>query len=425
MVYKDNRVSTPSPARPPNRTEASAGPTNIRVHYDHITSDSQLKDFCSASQEASSIAFDTEFISEHTYRPQLCLLQVAVKDRLAVVDPQAVEDLSPFWQLLAGDGHESLAHAGREEFLFCFRSTGQRPHNLFDVQLAAGLVGMEYPASYGSLISQLLDKQLAKGETRTDWRRRPLSQHQLEYALQDVTYLRPLRDILHHRLEQMGRLNWMSEEMSAWQDGIEAYEQHEQWRRLSGISGLGQHALSIARELWRWRDDEAKRRDCPPRRVLRDDLIVELARRGSADPKRIRSLRGMERRDLDRHMSNIVSAIERAKSMPDKQLPTLRRRRAPRRLNLLGQFLNTALTSICRNVSIAPVLVGTVEDVRDLVAYRLELDEAPQQQPLLARGWRAEIVGSRIDQLLDGKLAIRVVDPHAEDPLIFEPRPDE
>src|SRR5207244_2461404 len=148
---------------------------------------------------SGAIAFDTEFVSEDSYRPDLCLVQVAAAGKLAVIDPHAVEDLAPFWNLLAAEGHETIVHAGREEFRFCRRAIGRRPARLFDIQLAAALIGLEYPAAYGTLISRLLGQRLGKGETRTDWRKRPLTPVQLEYALQDVIYLEPLRDLIHER----------------------------------------------------------------------------------------------------------------------------------------------------------------------------------------------------------------------------------
>ncbi len=172
--------------------------------YDHITSDQELEQFCQDLAAESTIAFDTEFVSEYSYRPQLCLIQVAAGDRLAVIDPQTVRDMKPFWQLLASEGHDTIVHAGREELLFCLGSVGRTPWRMFDIQIAAGLVGFEYPAGYGSLMFKLLGQRLQKGETRTDWRRRPLSDGQIEYALDDVRCLGMMATKLRARLELLG-----------------------------------------------------------------------------------------------------------------------------------------------------------------------------------------------------------------------------
>lgn len=387
-----------------------------------ITTAAALSQFCTDLRTADAIAFDTEFVSEHTYRSELCLVQVAARGQLAVIDAVAVGDVTPFWDVIATDGHESIVHAGREELVFCLDATGRRPARLFDIQIAAGLAGYEYPAGYGSLLFKLLGQQLHKGETRTDWRRRPLSPHQIEYALDDVRHLHAMRDKLHSRLSQLGRLEWMQAEMQAWQDEVDDYRSRERWRRVSGLAGLSNRSLAIVRELWRWRDAEAERRDLPPRRVLRDDLIIELAKRRTADVKQIKALRGMERGDLQRLLPKLSEAIDRAVQLPETDLPRTERRETPNQINMLGQFLSSALTSICRSAEIAPAIVGTASDVRDLIAFRLGYDVGGT--PSLAQGWRAKVVGQIIDDLLAGKLSIRIADPLSDEPLVFEPTRD-
>lgn len=393
------------------------------MNYEFVTTEGQLRGFCDSVRAAPILAFDTEFVSEDSYQPELCLIQLAAAGRLAIVDPLEIGDLAPLWQLLTEPGRETLVHAGREEFRFCLRYARTRPHRWFDVQIAAGLVGMEYPASYGNLAGRLLGKSLDKGETRTDWRRRPLTEHQLQYALQDVADLEAIRNVLHLRLSKLGRLSWLDEELAAWQEDLEAYEAGEKWRRMGGLSGLSPRSLAVVRELWLWRDGEAQRRDCPPRRVLRDDLIIELAKRQTADVRRIRAVRGMERGDLARYLPKIGQAVEKAMGLADRELPRLERKTTRQQLNLLGQFLSTALGSICRSAEVAPSLAGTAQDVRDLIAYRLNLGGfAPGEVPLLARGWRSEVVGQVIDHLLAGDVAIRIADPLADEPLAFERR---
>ena len=393
------------------------------MQYEHIIDDRQLVDFCRSVAAAKTIAFDTEFVSEDTYRPELCLIQVAADEHLAVVDSLAVKDLTPYWELLAAPGHTTVVHAGREEFRFCQFAIDRRPHELFDVQIAAALVGLEYPASYNSLLARLLGKTLEKGETRTDWRRRPLTSQQMEYALQDVLHLAALRDVIADKLEQLGRREWLTAEMTLWQQELEDFELSERWRRTSGIAGLSPRMLAIVRELWLWRDAEAERRNWPPKRILRDDLIVELARRQSADPKRIGAVRGMERGDIQRHMPQLIRCAAHALALPPDEWPRPASRSGRPQLNVLGQFLNSALGSICRAAQVSPSLVGSVDDVRDLIAHRLGLAGSDDNgtPPSLATGWRAEVVGHVIDELLTGKLQIRIADPLSDEPLAFVP----
>lgn len=388
------------------------------MNYAYLASDSAVRDFCAHIADARLIAFDTEFVSEDRYHPQLCLIQVAAGGQLAIVDPLTVEDLSPFWRLVASEGHTSVVHAGREEFRFSRRAISARPANLFDTQIASGLVGLDYPASYGTLLQKLLGQTLGKGETRTNWRRRPLSRRQLEYALQDVIYLEPLHDCLSERLEKLGRRSWLTDELTAWQDQLEREESTERWRRVSGISGLSRRQLAILHELWRWRDRQARARDIPSRRVLRDDLMLELARRASADEQRIRALRGMDWRKLQRSVPEISQCIAHALSLPDEDCPRTGPKTSRPQYNLLGQFLATAVSSMARAANVAPGLIGSVQDVRDLVAYHLGYD--PHNVPALACGWRSQVVGQVIHRLLDGDLTIRITNPKSEQPLSFE-----
>ena len=391
------------------------------MDYEHITSQRQLTDFCNSLHDAPLIGFDTEFVSEDTYRPDLCLIQVAAGNRLAVIDPKSVEDVTPFWRLITSPEHETIVHAGREEFRFCFAATGQRPNNLLDVQIAAALIGLEYPAAYGTLVRKLLNSTLRKGETRSNWRHRPLSERQLEYALDDVVYLEPLRNALVKQIEKLRRRTWLASEMSDWQASVEHAESVERWRRVSGIANLSSRSLAIVRELFHWRDEEASRRDRPARRILRDDLIVELAKRQSADPKRINAVRGMERRELKNQYTQLAKCVERALSLADSECPRPHARSRKQQLNALGQFLTTALGSISRGAHVAPGLVGTSQDVRDLVSHHLGLEKF-DEPPILATGWRAEVVGQQIEKLIKGELCLRISDPLSDHPLAFEPR---
>lgn len=390
------------------------------VSYDNITTDRQLRQFCRRLAQRRSIAFDTEFVSERTYRPLLCLVQIEADGQLAMIDALAVGDMTPFWEVIAEPGHQTIVHAGRGEVEFCLQAVGRPPAELVDVQITAGLAGIEYPAGFGTLMSRLLGESTKKAETRTDWRRRPLSSRQIEYALDDVRYLPPIWEALRQRIEKLGRQAWLAEEMAAWQQRIcEAFTQ-ERWQRVSGNSGLSSRSLAVLRELWRWREAEAQRRDCPVRRVLRDDLMVELARRKTASLKRIQAVRGLDRGDLKRQLPRIAECIQRALELPEADCPKTMHRGRMAQLSELGQFLYAALASLCRQGHLSPGLVGTPSDIRELISYRIDADRH-RQPPSLARGWRAEFIGRSLDDLLAGKATIRIVDPLADHPLVVEP----
>jgi ribonuclease D len=387
------------------------------VSYRIITRNADLERWCQAHTGAPRLAYDTEFVSEHTYRPVLCLVQVAVPGEVAVIDPLSCDDLSPFWEWVAAPGHETVVHAGREEVLFCLGATGRQPHQLLDVQIAAGLVGAEYPAGYSNLLSRILGITAHKHETRTDWRKRPLSRQQLDYAADDVRHLLPLWDEVASRLERLDRMAWLISEMSDWRRDLDVSRGEDRWRRVVGGS-LSRRGLSIVQAIWTWREERALRRNLPPRRILRDDLILELARRGTADVRRIRALRGLERGDLRESIPEVAGRIAEALALPESECPEF-----PVVVNLppmsvTVQFIGAALASLCRRAQIAPSLMGTASDVRDFLADRLKLAKLPQP-PQLASGWRGKVIGSTLDDLLTGRLSLRLAHPASEDPLEF------
>jgi ribonuclease D len=392
------------------------------VSHETITSSAQLSEFCRRLAQADRIGIDTEFVSEDTFRPELCLVQVATEKDLAVIDPYRVRDLTEFWRTLADGNHITIAHAAREELNFALLACGRPLANLFDTQIAAGFCSNEYPASYGSVVNRFLNIRAAKGEQRTDWRRRPLTDHQVDYALEDVRYLLPLHDAIHRQLKRRNRLDWLAEEMNEWLTEVRQSRERPRWRRVSGIGNLSPRSLAVVRELWMWRHQQAEQRDVPPRRILRDDLIVELAKRKSDHLERIRAVRGMQRNMKRDTIVEIAACIRRGLEAPLDEFERGGQEAMPSQLNVLGQFLSPALSSICRSAHVATSLVGTATDVRDLIAYRLGFanSDGDEPPPLLARGWRADLVGHLIEELLVGKKSIRIVDPLSEHPLGFD-----
>ena len=204
--------------------------------------------------------------------------------------------------------------------------------------------------------------------------------------------------------------------MTTWQNNLQKTVDEPQWRRVSGIANMNRKSLAIVRELWMWRNEEAKSRNRAPRRVLADDLIVELAKRGSSDIERMRAIRGFDSR-VSKHSTNgIADAIETALKLRKEDYPNRLPRNKTMNLGLLGQFINIALKVICREQNVASSIVGTSDEVRNLVAWKLGVLEL-KETPKLARGWRADLVGQLVEKLLDGSIAISVEDPKSDHPL--------
>lgn len=376
---------------------------------------------CERLKSADLIGIDTEFVSEDTFYPELCLIQVATHDESAVIDAQAVEDVKPFWEMLVEGEHVTILHAGREEINFIYRSVKSAPKHLFDVQIASGFCSNEYPSAYDSVVSKFLGHKPAKGEQRTDWRKRPLTAAQINYALEDVRYLLPLYKRLVDLMNERERLHWFEEEMSNWLTTVIKAIDRKDWRKVSGIGKLGPRNLAIVRELWNWRYEEARRRNQPQKRLLRDDLIVELAKRKVSNPEQIMGIRGMERSAVKRKADELAECVRRGLAAEPEHMPRSPRKNTPPQLNLLGQFLAPALGTICRRAEIAASMVGTASDVRELVAHHMGCNsDSNGKLPELAEGWRAELVGNVIYELLDGKKSIRIINANHSDPLGFQ-----
>ena len=225
-----------------------------------VATRSGLDELVAHLRDAGRFAFDTEFVSEETFEPVLCLVQVATRDRLAIVDPLAVRDLSPFWDVVLDPEVELVMHAASEDLRICRFQTGKVPSHVFDVQIAAGLVGFGYPLSLGNLVNQALRISLSGGETRTDWRRRPLSESQLRYALDDVRHLLDLAERLEAQLDRLGRRSWAESEFAEFVDAIQNRSEEERWRRLPGLHQLNRRGLEVARRLSDWRNEEVAAR---------------------------------------------------------------------------------------------------------------------------------------------------------------------
>lgn len=384
-----------------------------------ITAERDLEALSQRLADAELIGLDTEFVSEDTFHPELCLVQLITPRESAVVDPQKV-DVRPLWHAVSQARGVVVWHAGREEMNFLLRSVGKMPQRVFDVQIAAGFASNEYPAAYSSVVGKFLGQQPMKGEQRTDWRRRPLSDAQITYALEDVRYLPPLYQKLTDLLERTKRRSWFDEEMATWREEVAAAQDRKDWRRVSGIGSLNWRSLAIVRELWHWRQQEAQRLNQPPKRLLRDDLLVEIAKRRTDNPDQILAIRGMQRNDLKRKVGELVACVQRGEATPLEPTGRAAQRDPPSQLNLLGQFLTPALTTICRRAEVAASMAGTATDVRDLIAHSFGFGGASEETPLLLRGWRAELVGNLLDDLLAGRKSIRIRNAKSDDPLAFD-----
>jgi ribonuclease D len=382
-----------------------------------VTTPQQLAESCAFLSDCATLGFDTEFVGEETYHPRLCLVQVATPTRLLLIDPLSAGPLDAFWELIVDPARTVVVHAGREEVRLCRLWSGRPPGNLFDLQLAAGLAGLVYPLGHGPLVNQVLGARLAKGETLTEWRRRPLTPEQIRYAFDDVRFLLGAHEKLSARLDRLGRLSWAREEFArlALLTDPEDPAAEERWRKLKGIGSLDRRKLAIVRALFNWREDCAADRNRPARTIVRDDLLVEIARRNPARARDLQVVRGLHHRDLD----GIVEVVQVARQVPLDQCPEmLGRVEDPVQLNLVANILISVLGDLCARRRLAANLVASNTDIRTLVRSRMAKEPLPDGF-LLVRGWRAQHVLPELLSVLEGRRAVRINDLSKEAPLDY------
>ncbi len=389
-----------------------------------VCQQSEFDDVCGAIHEAGIVAMDTEFVSEGCYRPELCLLQLALPGEEIVVDPLAVPDLSAWWDIMAGDEVTVVAHAARQEVRFCLDFAGRRPCNLWDVQIAEGLRTRSYPLNHERLVSRVLGKKVPGTQSRTDWRRRPLTDRQVSYARDDVRFLLEIHDRQSKSLGSKGRGDWAAAEFERMIDEVEAERGEESWRRLSGVNRLDRTGLAVARAVYWWRDRCGEELNQPVRRVLRDDLLIDIAKRKPKSVDEVLATRDMTRRNFKRHAEALAETVRDVLAGTGEDYPERLKRRGEIHDDdhVLGQLLAIALANRCAELEVAATLVGTSDDLKALIRWHVhgEKNSAP---PRLCTGWQAEVCGDLLTDVLDGKISLRVT-PGANTPLAFEATPD-
>jgi ribonuclease D len=390
-----------------------------------LVDQTDFDDFCDHVLADGIVAFDTEFVSEYTHRPELCLLQFATREQCVAVDPFEVRNLDRWWAIMADPAVNVVVHGGQAEIRFCLELGNQTPQNIADIQLAEALRSRSYPLGYATLVRRVLGARVHGKETRTDWRRRPLTSHQIHYALEDVKHVLPIWDKQRRWLKDHGRRDWADTEFQRMIGELEEECLRPGWHRLSGLHRLSLRELAVAQEISNWRDAEALKRNRPLRKILRDDIIIELAHRQPTTEKELLAMRDMNRSDYRRSSVDLLKAIERALAVPDKDLAPLPLPYPPnggdsRDEQVLGQLLGIALANRCAEMNVAKPLVATSADLRHLVRWHV-FQERIGPAPRLIEGWRAEVCGDLLADVLDGRVTLRVSDPTSDHPLIFEP----
>jgi ribonuclease D len=364
-----------------------------------------LARIAAAARSCGVLAFDTEFMREKTYWARLCLLQFAADGEAWIVDPFEVGDLGPVADVLADPDVVKVVHAGAQDLEILSKMLPRATSPVFDTQIAATLAGFPSQVGYARLAKDMLDVEIDKSDTYTDWSRRPLTDAQVQYALADVSHLPEMYSRLRTGLEREGRLAWLEDDFRRLADPA-TYEAvpEEQFRRIKRVSSLSRRQMAVLREAAAWREREAQRRDLPRKWVIADETLLEVARRQPKDSAALGQLRGISVRALGDGGAGLVDAVRKGLAVPDADLPSVaQRQRTAIDVEGVVELMGALVRVRAREHGVAVPLLATRADLERLAGG--ERDDCAVLQ-----GWRRTLVGEELVELAEGRLSLRVLD---------------
>jgi ribonuclease D len=369
-----------------------------------ITKQGELVAAITELAKSEFVTVDTEFIRETTFWPELCLIQMATPDRNALIDPLAEGiNLKPFFDLMADESVTKVFHAARQDIEIIFHLGGLIPHPVFDSQIAAAVCGFGESVSYDQLVQKITGAHIDKSSRFTDWRHRPLSDKQLDYALADVTYLIPVYLHLKSQMEREGRAEWMTEE-TALLTARETYDlkPEDAWKRLK-MRLRKPIELAVVQKVAAWREREARSRNVPRGRVLKDDAIYEIAQQQPKDTTALGRLRttpkGWERSSA---AADLIAQIHEALAIPRDELPKLPRQAQPSEgTSAASELLKVLLRIVAEQQSVAPRMLASSDDIEQIASAGEQADVPAMH------GWRREVFGEQALRLIRGEVALK------------------
>jgi ribonuclease D len=366
-----------------------------------LTTTQALADACARLARHPFVTVDTEFLRESTYYPQLCVAQMASVDEAVVIDALAPGmDLAPFFALMADAAVIKVFHAARQDIEICWHAAEIIPAPLVDTQVAAMVLGYGDSISYDQLVQRITGDNLDKSHRFTDWTRRPLSEAQLSYAVSDVTHLRDVYVKLAADLEKQGRIDWMRDEMKVL-TSPDTYrmEPEHAWQRLKTRVRKPKE-LAVLIEVAAWREREAQTRDVPRGRVLKDELVGDIAVQAPTTIERLGALRSLPKGfERSRWGEAIVAAVKRGLARDVKTLPRLDRHKPAANGQATVELLKVLLRMTSERHGVAAKVIATTDDLD-----RIAADDAADVPAM--HGWRRELFGEKALALKHGQLAL-------------------
>lgn len=359
----------------------------------YIATADELAALCLQLRQAAWIALDTEFMRERTYYAKLCLVQIATPDVIACIDPLALDDLTPLLDLIYDPQVLKVLHSARQDLEVFFDLRGAPPAPVFDTQIAAAFLGFDEQIGYAALVEAVTGTKLDKAHTRANWAARPLSPEQIVYAEDDVRYLRDVYVHLQQRLVETGRQAWLQDEFAQLVDpALYQNDPSLAWRRIKNGHQLNANAQNILQALCDWRERMAQTHNLPRSWVLRDTVMLDIARRTPQTPEQLSALREMDEKTAQRWSGEILDIVSRHNQPAMQTLWSTPAPLTPEQTQLCRDMAKL-LDNTARERQLSPIALGTRRDLQRLV---LGSKDVPQ-----LHGWRYEIIGRPLLALLE------------------------
>jgi ribonuclease D len=376
---------------------------SAEIPFEILRGEQAAREFAEIARAEGRVALDTEFWWERTYAPVLCLLQAATSERIVVIDPLEEGVVSPIAELVVDPAVQLVMHAPAADLLLFALREESPATNVFDTQVVAGFAGFGAGAGYERLVEAALGVRLQHNETFSDWRRRPLSETQLAYAADDVRYLFALADRLRERLEKLGRAEWAVDELRDRFGDPSRIEPDPMraWMKIARRGRLSPRQTAVLAEVAAWREREARRRDLPPGWLVKDPSIVEIARAQPTDSTALRRVRGVG--TLGSAEASLLEAVRAGKEAPPIEAAREPAPEIARRTAAISGLATVLLRVRSDEAGIASELIATRSELEDFARAAARGEEQGHQ---LANGWRSELVGDELRQLLEGRIAI-------------------
>lgn len=357
-----------------------------------IATTSDLIELVARARETDAVALDTEFVWERTYYPRLGLIQIALSDEdCALVDPLAIEDLSPLGELLSDRGVVKILHDAPQDLAILYQATGTAAQNVFDTRLAAGFANMPSTLSLCNLIKELLDIELPKTETRTNWLQRPLEAKQIEYALDDVRYLRAVRILLLSRIIGPKIKSWLQEELNLL-NNPQTYLDNgngERYRKMPGAGAIGRQSLAILHDLALWREEEARKQDKPRGHIVKDSALVTVARKKILNPDELQTRAELSAKAQKKYGHKITTITQAAINADEESYPQVQRvTRLSDRDQKTMDRLQSLISLKANLLGLDPALVGNTSELKMLAKLLGNSKDLHLQQLRQTEGWR-------------------------------------